>query len=128
MSASTDTEKFRKNAMLAADKFRRGVCLKLFSAVILDTPVDTGRAAGNWNTTVGRPSERALHPAGGRASQADAISRITDNLGGLKDSVFLTNNVPYIAFLEYGTPKFTGFRMVQKNVSRITTLIRGRMK
>ena len=38
---------------------RNAVILELFSSVILDTPVDTGLARGNWQTRARQP---ATHP------------------------------------------------------------------
>ena len=126
MSFYGDVKKFAVNAEGNADKFRRAVCLKLFSAVIMDTPVDTGRLRASWNTSVGAIDRTVSEPSGGAAAASTAISRIEGNLGTFKDTVFLHNPVGYAGFVEYGTPKMTGRFMVSRNIRRIRSLLRGR--
>ena len=78
----------------------RSITLELFSGIIEATPVDTGRARGNWQTSVGSPAigtvER-LDPDG-----SAAIKEVIANMGGAGKVTWLTNNLPYIAVLEYG--------------------------
>lgn len=78
----------------------RAIEIALFSGVILATPVDTGRARGNWQTTVGGPATGTvdrLDPSGG-----EAIQDVAQNIGGAGKVTWLTNNLPYIEVLEYG--------------------------
>ena len=131
MSFYGDVKKFAVNAEGNADKFRRAVCLKLFSAVIMDTPVDTGRLRASWNTSIRQPDPSITDPpTGGKIpeGQASAMSldRIEGNLGTFRDTVFLHNPVGYAGFVEYGTPKMTGRFMVSRNIRRIRSLLRGR--
>lgn len=115
------------------DKETRAITLALFRSVIVGTPVDTGRARGNWQTSVGEPSvgtvER-LDPSGG-AAIADVVSKA----GGFGRQTWLTNNLPYIEKLEYGgypdgPNTIGGFSkqapqgMVRINMARIESLIR----
>jgi hypothetical protein len=126
MTASSDIAKFAKKTNMAVDKFRRGVCLKLFSAVIMDTPVDTGRARASWNTSVGAIDNTVDSYDGGSKTVAAGLSinRIADNLGGINNTVFLHNPVGYIGYLEYGTTRFAGRYMVRRNVQRIKSILR----
>jgi hypothetical protein len=74
----------------------RYVTIGVFSSVIKMTPVDTGRAKGNWQCTIGSP-------AMGENEQSDpegSMIATVPNEAGQK--VYLTNNVPYIQTLEYG--------------------------
>lgn len=74
----------------------RSVTIGVFSSVIRMTPVDTGRAKGNWQCTIGAP-------ASGQEQLSDsegAMIATVPNEAGYK--VYLTNNVPYIQTLEYG--------------------------
>lgn len=106
------------------DRFRRAVILSLFKSVILDTPVDTGRLRGNWQTSVGEPKTDSVDVAG-KASGTVAIAAILPNLGGLWDTVYLSNNLPYAFGIEFeGKSKQKAPRgMVRRNVLRINTLI-----
>lgn len=69
----------------------------------IDTPVDTGWAAANWIISMGTFS---TEPAGSREN----VSKATSNAGlagllnwTLKDgTIYITNNVPYIIYLNEG--------------------------
>jgi hypothetical protein len=124
MSFSGEVERFANKSLVEADQDRRAIILKLFSSVIKDTPVDSGRARNNWLTSVGSPASGS--PNANNKSGSDATNGIKGNLGKLTDAVYLTNNVEYIGHLEYGTPKFSPFAMVRKNMIRITALMKGR--
>ena len=56
MSFASDIAKYAKLAGASVDETGRAIVLELFGSVIKDTPVDTGRARGNWQTTIGTPA------------------------------------------------------------------------
>lgn len=89
-----------KKAKGAIDANVRSITIALFKGVILSTPVDTGRARGNWQTTVGAPASGIVE--GTDPSGASAIGSVLANQGGAGKVTFLTNNLPYIGVLEYG--------------------------
>ena len=125
-SFSQQIGQFKVGSLASAERFRRGVVLKLFGAVILDTPVDTGRLRGNWRTSQDDP---ALDPIerddkGGAA----AIAEVQNNMGDgthKSTSTFLANNLPYAARIEYeGYSKVKAPQgMVRKNVARIEQIL-----
>lgn len=78
----------------------RAIEIALFSGVIQSTPVDTGRARGNWQTTVGGPASGVLATLDPTGTQA--IQSVVQNVGGAGKVTWLTNNLPYIEVLEYG--------------------------
>ncbi len=127
MSFSEELRLATLNITEKVDADRKAITLELFNSVILDTPVDTGRARGNWQTTKNTPAggqiER-LDPGGGQATQEAAeqvLSSISDG------TLYLTNNLPYIMPLEYGhSAKQAPTGMVRKNLSRITQILRER--
>ena len=85
------------------DKAFRSICLGIYKDVILGTPVDTGRARGNWQIAVGLPprEEIARTERGGATNQMnEAKSKINRPMAG--KSVFMANNVGYIMKLEEG--------------------------
>ncbi len=86
----------------------RGQCvragLEILSRVVLSTPVDTGRARGNWQTTLNAPATaevERLDPSG-----ASAISDGTGTINGAPQFplICIANNLPYIGALNYGKP------------------------
>ena len=78
---------------------RRGVALKLFGAIIKDTPVDKGRLRASWHTTVGAPG--SLGPEG-RTNHAQATREVAESAAKLEgdDSIHMTNNMPYALRIE----------------------------
>jgi len=71
---------------------------------VLATPVDTGRARANWIVSVGRPRYQTtpdVDPSGAQAI-AQGVRAVQSFKGG---SIFITNSLPYIEFLEDGSSK-----------------------
>lgn len=103
-----------------ADEHRKAVTIKLFGAVIKDTPVKTGRLRGNWQTNEGSPKQGELERLDKTGSEAinEAVSTVdqTD-----QDSVVhLTNNLPYSIPVENQTA------MLAKNMARIEQIVRSK--
>ena len=82
------------------------------------TPVDTGRARGNWHCTVGTPF------AGQDATGIDGSiqAAIPRRAGSV---VYLTNNVPYIQKLEYGGSQQAPAGMVRVSVALFEGVLNG---
>lgn len=83
----------------AADILRDGA-LGIQRDLVLQTPVDEGRARSNWLAGVNLP-RRDTGPA---VSSAGAIAQAAAVLAGVRadDVVFLSNNLPYINALAEG--------------------------
>lgn len=75
--------------------------LQITEKVITRTPVDTGRARGNWNASIDSADESVNQGA----TQSTAQGKATSTAGGLSlgDTFYLTNGLPYISKLEYGS-------------------------
>jgi len=100
------------------DKAFRGLVLQLYKEIIRDTPVDTGRARGNWQLAVGSaPSGEAsrLEKGQGGNQLREANTRTSRPLEG--KSIFIANNLPYIVPLEEGHSK-QGKGFVQRAMDR----------
>lgn len=85
-------------------KFYRQVCLEVLKRIVLRTPVDTGRARGNWQLEIGRAASGVLSVGGSEDSMADlAISKGITKLSQIPpfSLVHITNNLEYIYYLEY---------------------------
>lgn len=80
------------------------ISLDLVRGITLKTPVDTGRAIGNWDTTIGAPGgniygeDKTGASSINRAVQAMAAYRAGDAL----PVIWIANNLPYIERLENG--------------------------
>ena len=93
-------------------KLVKAIAFEVFARVIFKTPVDTGRARGNWQITIG---QAALGVIGLEGAQDNAFASFQDEAADISqaasvlqnlnpfETVFITNNVPYIEFLEDGS-------------------------
>ena len=105
-----------KRAESTLDEFVRAVKIELFTGVINDTRVDTGRMKGNWQTTVGISTGQVLQETD--KSGVRTVTVMGRNVGGAGETTYLTNNVPYVQFWEQRDG------MVAKNIARLETIIR----
>ena len=108
--------------------FHRKVCNDAFGRIVRRTPVDTGRARGNWQMAVNTAPDGEL-PIKDKGGQA-TIARGEAALQSLPPfaTVHITNNLPYILVLEQG-----GYPNPPKHGSRIKStdlpkLGRGKVK
>lgn len=96
------------------------LAVDLHTAIVKRTPVDTGRARANWQMGIGSM------PTGTLAS-ADKQDFGSEPTGGAPEaksidgteSVFIVNNLPYIAALEDGSSKQAPQGMVAVSVAQI---------
>lgn len=96
-----DITKFAEKAGANANAVVSKICLDLTSSIVLKTPVDTGRARANWQTSIGQPSSGTL--ASVDPSGINSIRRAEADAKSAAGKVFwITNNLPYISVLEYG--------------------------
>lgn len=90
-----NTELALRRAMIAVDQ-----------AVVLATPVDTGRARGNWIASIGSPATAADAPVDktgvGAMNQALGVAA---QFKSEQKSMWLCNNVEYILPLDNGSSK-----------------------
>lgn len=116
MSFASDLEDIADKMMTDVDEVRQAVAIELFGAVINDTPVDTGRAQGNWQTTMAAPAQGDTPQTGSTVAMQQVRSVVAKS--SLEDDVYLTNNLPYIEALEYGHSKLQApAGMVRKNMA-----------
>lgn len=118
-----DIQAFIAKAKKNPETVMRSVSLKLFSAIIKASPVDTGRFRGNWQTTGATPATgliAGVDPTGNKAVNS-AATFITNAPGW--DTFTLTNNLPYAERLEYGWSKQAPVGMVRVNIARFQQLI-----
>lgn len=90
--------------------------IELFSSIIGDTRVDTGRLRGNWQTSTGSPKKFEIDrlDPNGNLAMTEAENNITVN--GVD---YMTNNLPYAAIWNERDG------MIDKNLARLTRIISG---
>lgn len=120
---------------------QRKVALTALQHVVMATPVDTGRARGNWQTTISRLPVTALN-FGGQMSKGDESIREANKAAATQKAVnegtnmilstndpfvilYLTNNVHYIKRLEEGSSKKQApHGMVRKTLKRLERMFK----
>lgn len=105
-----------------ADKLVREVVIGATSVVAMGTPVDTGRARGNWQAQLGEAAQGELPAPGSPGAGAQqAIQRAAEVAaaypGGVE--VHITNNLPYIIPLNEGHSKQAPAQFVQTALAYI---------
>jgi len=90
-----------------AAKTVRRAAIAADQAVVLATPVDTGRARANWVTSIGAPrftTTESVDPAGG-ITIGQGLNVINTYKNTKQGSIFISNSLDYIAFLEDGSSR-----------------------
>jgi hypothetical protein len=93
------------------DNLVKKVILAVDQAVVLATPVDTGRARANWRPSIGAMVTSTLpepkSPGEGLRTAIAAGEDIANKYIGGNNSphVHITNNLPYIQYLNQGSSK-----------------------
>lgn len=118
MSFELDMRRFIAKAGKQADLGVRKVCFDITAGVIQDTPVDTGRAAANWQASVDTPKTGTLDETD---KQGDAtVAKAAASIAAAPGRVFyLVNNLPYAVPLEYGSSSQSPGGMVRINLARV---------
>lgn len=105
------------------DKIFRATCLAILRDVVMLTPVDTGRAKGNWQVTINVPAQGVIEfndPTG-----AGVIANATTFLATLEagTTFILTNNLEYIIVLEDGGQGREPHGMVKRTVAKYESIV-----
>lgn len=118
-----DVKAFCEKAKKNPETVMRAVSMKLFSAIIKSSPVDTGRFRMNWQTSGATP--KSGNVAGFDKSGSTAIASAQTFISNTQvwQEFTLTNNLPYAQRLEYGYSKQAPVGMVRVNVARFNTLL-----
>jgi hypothetical protein len=107
--------------------FHKKLALDILRSILKKMPVDTGRARGAWRLTISRPSEEVGE---GTESIAEVTTMAVSELGALRpfQTVWLTNNVPYILELEDGSSDQAPHGMVSVTLAEAASAIGGARK
>ena len=109
-------------------KLVKAIAFEAFARIVFKTPVDTGRARGNWQISIGQPifdeieldqaQDIALSDIGNEGVRA---AQVLQNLNPF-EVVWISNNVPYIEFLEEGSSRQAPQGMVAETFSELIQL------
>ena len=125
MSFARDLQRFRERTMEKYTKVKRLSAFDLFSAIVLETPVDKGILRNNWFASIATGSAETTDT--GDKSGASTVQKIRSILEGtdLVKDVFLTNNLPYAVPIEFdGISGKAPEGMVRVNVLRWNQIVR----
>jgi len=128
MSFSGDLALFAVLAVDKIQKVKRLASFDVYSNIINSTPVDTGALRSNWVVSNNRPFDGTVDAISTRDTALNAAERVLDqNLP--HQSVFITNNLPYAARIEYdGYSSFAPDGMVRINIMRWPQLVAHRVR
>lgn len=123
MSFALDVSKFVEKAKKNPETVMRQVSIKLFSAIIKASPVDTGRFRMNWMASGSAPASGVtdVTDKSGNIATGNATSFVLKAADWREFT--LTNNLPYAQRLEYGWSQQAPAGVVRTNVSRFQQLI-----
>lgn len=109
---------FARASREEASKATRAVSLRVLSGVVQRTPVDTGRARGNWQVSLGQAVNGTTVDVEDQAGGA-TIAKGAATIGQQKgfQPVVLENNLPYINKLEDGSSKQAPNGMVSETLA-----------
>jgi len=102
VSTSSDITKAQKSLKTNPDKLMRAFALEAANRIIKRTPVDTGRARGNWNLSIDSIDASTTEDTDKKGSQTIMRARANVASAGIEDTVFIANGLPYIKTLENG--------------------------
>lgn len=135
-------ENFTRRIRIRADNVPRAVnrivrqcALAVDQALVLGTPVDTGRARSNWIVSVGQPvlTDRPPYAPGsllGLNETANARAAIDHAKSVIlqrqpEQTIYITNNVPYIEKLNRGYSAQAPAMFVERAVEAGITAVAG---
>jgi hypothetical protein len=97
---------------------QKTIALDLLRRIIFRTPVDTGRARGNWQVNLGRALDQSV-------AQVDknGVVALAQGASAISNAIFpygvitIFNNVNYITFLEGGSSSQAPTGMVSVSIA-----------
>lgn len=100
---------------------RNKVALQGLTGVVRKTPVDTGRARGNWQVTEGSPASGDVD-----GTDRDGNGTINDGNGEIARAdpfgvLYIANNLPYIERLENGHSQQAPGGMLELTFQELTS-------
>lgn len=83
-------------------KLQTALAVEALKRIVLRTPVDEGRARGNWNVTIDDPYDGVSEILDDKGQRAVSYGSHTIRSAAPFSVIFITNNIDYINILEEG--------------------------
>lgn len=114
---------FAEQTKEAIDDVFRDVVIEIGTSVIRLSPVDTGRFKGNWQFTVGAPSNQSIDTfdKAGHETIATLVAEVSKLEAG--QVAYIVNNLVYGVPLEYGHSDQAPAGMVQITLARFQQIV-----
>lgn len=114
---------FAEQTKEAIDDVFREVVIEIGTSVIRLSPVDTGRFKGNWQFTVGAPSNHSIDTVdkSGHETIAELVAQASNLEAG--QVAYIVNNLVYGVPLEYGHSDQAPAGMVQITLARFQQIV-----
>jgi hypothetical protein len=129
MSFASDLLRFGDKVMETYVKVRRESAFDLFSAIVIETPVDKGVLANNWFVGLGAGSVATTDTSD--PGHGSTLSRIEQTIRQVdaENEIFFTNNLPYAYPIEFGGHSAKAPQgMVRINTVRWETIVRNNLR
>jgi hypothetical protein len=126
MSFSSDLNRFRQTVIERHIKIKRKAAFDLFSAIIMETPVDKGVLRNNWFVEMGAHGSRATTTEKDKTGVGTRV-RTSEKLRqtSIEKDIVFTNNLPYAARIEFdGWSGKAPDGMVRVNTMRWPSIVR----
>jgi hypothetical protein len=106
-----------------SDTAVRMIALRMFSRIILKSPVDTGRFRGNWQIAIGSVPNGTLEldDKTGTATIAKGTATALGINAG--DTIYFANNLPYAIPLEEGSSQQAPAGMVALTIQEFQSVV-----
>lgn len=92
-----DLNEYCKKKDVEIKDVRKNYAFALYSSIVKKTPVDTGRARGNWSITVGHDDTTTSERTTPLFKSLQEVPKVEGD-----ETIYIHNNLPYITKLEYG--------------------------
>lgn len=105
------------------DRLGRAVSLELLGRLMRATPVDTGRARGNWNASVGSEDGTTNDERREQQALSEGGQRIARLRLGAGERLYLSNGLPYIGKLNDGHSQQAPAAFIQLTVEEMRPFV-----
>ena len=92
-----DISKYAKKKGVEIKEVRKAYAFALYTSIVKKTPVDTGRARGNWNISVGSADTSTTESTKVKYRSRESVPEPKGD-----ETIYISNNLDYISTLEYG--------------------------
>ncbi len=120
---SIDPSKFGDQVVQDHRRLCVAVAIAVDSRLVEATPVDTGRARGNWLPSIGAPRTDEVDARDAAAAVDEAVQ--TFNPAPEFPVMYLANNLPYIGVLNNGSSKQAPAGFVESSIDAAVSAANG---